>query len=174
MRGLSWPLSGPRTPGDALEASRANTRRLPRPPSLAASHHRGLLTPPLSVATAARGTGAPPGGSRHGRSAPPPWPAYTAATTWPSRSRLWARAVAGAGVRSRGASRSYNRPDTRPTAAATRLRPGTAEVTGSNPVFSTPRIKELEPIPSYMCALVSTQGSTEVPPNQLLHLIPTG
>src|SRR6266446_48373 len=94
MSGLSWPPSGPRTPGDALEASRANTRRLPRPPSLAASHHRGLLTPPLSVATAARGTGAPPGGSRHGRSAPPPWPAYTAATTWPSRSRLWARAVA--------------------------------------------------------------------------------
>src|SRR6266446_5014939 len=78
MSGLSWPPSGPRTPGDALEASRANTRRLPRPPSLAASHHRGLLTPPLSVATAARGTGAPPGGSRHGRSAPPPWPAYTA------------------------------------------------------------------------------------------------
>ena len=42
-----------------------------RPPPIAVSHHHGVLIPPLAVATAARGTGAPPGGSRYGRSAPP-------------------------------------------------------------------------------------------------------
>jgi hypothetical protein len=53
-RGLSWHPSGPLTLGDALEAGRADARRLLRPPPLAASHHYGLLTPPLAVATVAR------------------------------------------------------------------------------------------------------------------------
>ena len=39
MRGLAWPPSGPLTPGDALDASRVDARRLLRPPPLAASHH---------------------------------------------------------------------------------------------------------------------------------------
>src|SRR5215813_1867183 len=47
----------PSPPGDALEAVRADTRRLPRPPSRAASHHRGWLIPPLAGAMAARATG---------------------------------------------------------------------------------------------------------------------
>ena len=53
-RGLSWHPSGPLTLGDALEAGRADARRLLRPPPLAASHHYGLLTPRLAVATVAR------------------------------------------------------------------------------------------------------------------------
>src|SRR2546429_468202 len=58
MRGLSWPPSGPLTPGDALEAGRVDARRWFRPPPLAASHHPGLLTPLLAAATAARGRAA--------------------------------------------------------------------------------------------------------------------
>src|SRR6266571_9245014 len=38
-RGSSWPPSGPPTPGDALDAGRADARRLLRSPPLAASHH---------------------------------------------------------------------------------------------------------------------------------------
>jgi len=38
-RGLSWPPSGPLTPGDALDAGRVDARRLLRPPPLAVSHH---------------------------------------------------------------------------------------------------------------------------------------
>ena len=49
MRGLSWPPSSPLTPGDALEASRVDARRLLKSPPLAVSHH-SLLTPPLAVA----------------------------------------------------------------------------------------------------------------------------
>src|SRR6266478_7418967 len=45
MRGLSWPLSGPRTPGDALDAGRVDARRLLRPPPLAASHHPACSHP---------------------------------------------------------------------------------------------------------------------------------
>src|SRR6266446_1750441 len=59
-RGSSWPLSGPLPAGDALETVRVDTRRLPRPPSRAAAHHRGWLIPPLAGAMAARGTAAPP------------------------------------------------------------------------------------------------------------------
>jgi hypothetical protein len=86
-RGLSWHPSRLLTPGDALEVSRVDAPRQLRPPPLAASHHHGWLTPPLVGATAARGTGAPPGGSRHGRSALLPWRACRAAPAWPSRSR---------------------------------------------------------------------------------------
>src|SRR2546427_3320389 len=125
-RALMASQSSPLSPSDALDAGHADARRHLRLSSLAASHHHGGLTAPRAAATAAPDSPAPRVSSRHGPSIPPPWPAYTAATTWPSRSRWWARAVAGAGVRSRGASRSYNRPDTRPTAAATRLRPCTA------------------------------------------------
>jgi hypothetical protein len=38
MSGLSWPLSGPLTPGHALEACRVDTRRHLRSPHRTASH----------------------------------------------------------------------------------------------------------------------------------------
>src|SRR6266478_9839040 len=126
MRGLSRHPSGPLPPVDVLEAGRVDAHRLLRPPPLAASHHHGLLTPPLAAATAARDTAVPPARSRRDRSAPPPWLASRAATAEPSRSRWWARAVAGAGVSSRGASKNCRSSGRRPTAAATRLRPCTA------------------------------------------------
>src|SRR2546428_7975100 len=72
-RGLSWPPSSPLTPGDALEASRVDARRLLRSPRLAASHHHGVLTPPRVVATAARDTAAPLLRSTRDRSIRPPW-----------------------------------------------------------------------------------------------------
>src|SRR4029453_18034243 len=93
MRELSWPLSGPLPPGDALKAGRADTRCRLRLPVLAASHHCGLLIPPLTGATAARGTGAPPGGSIGDQSTPPPSLAYRAATSWPSRCPRWVQAA---------------------------------------------------------------------------------
>jgi len=65
--GPSWPLSSPHPPGDALAAGCADARRLLRPASLTASHHRGVLTPLLAVATAARERAAPHAASRHGR-----------------------------------------------------------------------------------------------------------
>ena len=63
MRGLSWPPSGPLPPGDALKAGRVDTPT-PRPLTVT---RRSLscplfLAPALVVATAARGTAAPPGG----------------------------------------------------------------------------------------------------------------
>jgi hypothetical protein len=39
--GPLWPLSGPFTPGDALETSRVDARRLLRLPPPVASHHHG-------------------------------------------------------------------------------------------------------------------------------------
>ena len=39
IRGASWPLSGRLIPGDALDAGRADARRLLRPPHHAASHY---------------------------------------------------------------------------------------------------------------------------------------
>jgi hypothetical protein len=125
-RGLSWPPSGPLSPGDALDAGRADARRRLRPASLAASHHHGWLTPPLVVATAAPERAAPHVASRHGPSIPPPWPAFRAATVWPSRCRWWARAAAGAGVSSRGASRNCSNNGTGRAAAATPPHPCTA------------------------------------------------
>jgi hypothetical protein len=44
-RGLSGPPSGPLTPGDDLDAGRADTRHPLRPPPLTASHHRLAHTP---------------------------------------------------------------------------------------------------------------------------------
>src|SRR5215831_12619529 len=117
MRGLARPPSGPLPPVDVLAASRVDAHRLLRPPPLAAAHHHWLLTPPRAAATAARGTAAPHAGSRHGPSSPPPWPAYTAATPWPSPCRWWAPVGATADVRSRGASRNGRSNDTRPPAA---------------------------------------------------------
>ncbi len=54
--GLPWPSSSPLNPGDALAASRVDARRLLRAPPLAVSHYPYVLTDPLAVATAARGT----------------------------------------------------------------------------------------------------------------------
>src|SRR6266567_7028496 len=45
MRGLSWHPSGPLTPVDALEAGRADARRLRRPPHLATSHDPACSPP---------------------------------------------------------------------------------------------------------------------------------
>src|SRR5207245_138836 len=66
-RGPSWLPSAPLSPGDALDAGRADTRRPLRPPPLTSSHHRGWLTPLLAVATAGRERAAPHAASRHGR-----------------------------------------------------------------------------------------------------------
>src|SRR5882672_4148063 len=49
----------PSLPGDALAAGCADARRLRRPTALTASHHRGVLTPLLAVATAGRESAAP-------------------------------------------------------------------------------------------------------------------
>ena len=57
--GPTWRHSGPLHRDDALDAGRADTRRLLRPPSLAPSHHHGVLTDPLAGATAARERVAP-------------------------------------------------------------------------------------------------------------------
>ena len=125
-RGLSCHPSGPLTPMDALEAGRADARRLLGPPHLAAPHEPCLLTPPLAAATAARERAGLLANSRHGPSTPPPSRACTAATAWSSRSRGWTRAGAGAGIRSRGANRSCSNNGRRPPAVVTRLRPCTA------------------------------------------------
>src|SRR6266571_360639 len=93
-RGLSWPPSGPLSPGDALDAGHADARRPLRRSSRAASHHHGWLTPPRVVATAAPETAAPRAASRRDRSDLLPWPAYKAATSWLSPSRWSAGAVA--------------------------------------------------------------------------------
>ena len=125
-RGLLWHPSGPLPPGDGRDSSRADTRRPLRPPPLTASHHRGMLTPcwlrPRRDAKEQHLTQRPDmvGEARR------PWRACTAATAWLSRSRGWIRAVAGAGVRSRGANRNYSSNGRQPPAAAARLRPCTA------------------------------------------------
>jgi len=120
--GPLWCPSGPLHGDDALEAGRAGTRRHLRSPPVAVSHRYGVLIPPLAGAMAARATAASRVASRPGRAAPPPWPASRAATASPSRSRRWARAVAGGDVSSRGASRNCKSSATRPPAAATLLR----------------------------------------------------
>src|SRR6266571_4326639 len=108
MRGLSRPPSGHLSPVDALDAGRADARRLLRPPPLTASHHHGVLTPLRAAATAARGTGAPRAASRHGRSIPPPWLVSGAASVWRSRCRASARTGARADGGWHAASRSYS------------------------------------------------------------------
>src|SRR6516164_3969487 len=100
MRGLSRHPSGPLPPVDVLAAGRVDARRLLRPPPLAAAHHHCLLTPPLAVATAARGTAAPRAVSRHARSGQRPSLASEAATAWPSPCPWWVPAAARAGVSS--------------------------------------------------------------------------
>jgi hypothetical protein len=67
-------------PVDALAAGCADARRLRRLPSFAASHHYGVLTPLLAVATAGRERATLHAASTHGRSGPPPSPASVAAT----------------------------------------------------------------------------------------------
>jgi hypothetical protein len=119
----SWPPSGPLTPGDALEASRVDARRLLRSPPLAASHPHGVLTPPRAGATAAPERAAPRAGSRHGRSVQRPWRASAAASAWPSPCRVSAQAGAGVGVHWREVSRNYSTRDTRPAAGVCRLHP---------------------------------------------------
>src|SRR5215470_14061992 len=83
-RGLSWPPSGPLTPGDAFDPGRADVRRLLRPPHRAASHHHSLLTPLLAAATVAPDTATPRARSTPDPSVPPPWLACRVATVWTS------------------------------------------------------------------------------------------
>src|SRR5713101_7232102 len=106
MRGLSGHPSGPLSSVDALEAGRTDTRRLLRPSSLAASDHRCLLTDPLAVAMAARGTAGLLARSRHDRSTQRPSRAYEVATAWPSPSPWSAQAAARAGGGWHGANRN--------------------------------------------------------------------
>ena len=122
-RGLSWPPSGPLSPGDALATSRVNASHPLRSPPVVVSHHHGVLIPPLAGATAARGTGAPHGGSRHGRSAPPPWPASGTATAWPRRGRGWAREAVRAGGSCYEASRSCRSSGTKTADGTSRPHP---------------------------------------------------
>ena len=122
-RGLSWPPSGPVTPGDALKTSRADT---PPPRQLTATR-RALsstlfLTPPRVVATAAPGRAAPRGASRHGPSIPPPAPASEAAMAWRSPSHGAAGAVATARVSWREANSNCRPCDPTPTASVRRPR----------------------------------------------------
>jgi hypothetical protein len=122
-RGLSCHPSGPLTPVDALEAGRADARRLLGPPHLAAPHEHCLLTPPLAAATAARERAGLLANSRHGPSTPPPSWACTAATAWPTLCHGWAGAAAAAGARRREGGRNCNTHGTRRAAAARRPRP---------------------------------------------------
>src|SRR5713101_6552985 len=120
MRGLSGHPSGPLTSADALDAGRADTRRLLRPSSLAASDHRCLLIPPLAVATGVRERVVLLASSRHGPSIPPPWRASGAASVWLSPCRASAQAGAAGGVSWRAVSRNYSTRDTSPAADASR------------------------------------------------------
>src|SRR6266850_1284630 len=85
-----------------------------------------LLTPLLAAATAARESAGLRAGSRRGQSAPPPWPAYRAASVWLSPSRWSAAAAAGPGVSCYEASKNCNTRGTQPTAAASPPLPCTA------------------------------------------------
>src|SRR6266481_3794048 len=85
-----------------------------------------LLTPLLAAATAARERAGLRAGSRRGQSAPPPWPAYRAASVWLSPSRWSAAAAAGPGVSCYEASKNCNTRGTQPTAAASPPLPCTA------------------------------------------------
>src|SRR5262245_52183610 len=75
-----------------------------------------LLTAPVAAARVARETTTLLAMSRHGRSVPPPWPVYRAASVSLSPSRWSAGGEATVGVRPHGASKSCGTPDTRPTA----------------------------------------------------------
>src|SRR6266852_1806590 len=118
-----WHHGGPLNRVDVLEAGRTNARRLLRPPPFAVPHYHFLLTDPLAAATAGRETTAPHAASRHDRSSPLPWLASAAATTWPSRCRWWARAVATVGVSWHVGGKSYSTCDIKPAAGVRRPRP---------------------------------------------------
>src|SRR5262249_41510564 len=105
------PPSGLLTSGDALNAGRVDTRRPPRRPPRAASHHDGLLTPPLAVAMAARERARLRASSRHGPSIPLPWLASGAASIWVSRCRWSVRVGATADVSWHEANRNYSTSD---------------------------------------------------------------
>jgi hypothetical protein len=125
-RGLSWPPSGPLSPGEAVEASRVDAPRRLRPPPLAASHHPGWLTTPRAAATAVPETAAPRVASRRDPSAQRPWRASVAASAWPSLCHASAQPGAEGGVSSRAVSKNYSTRDTRPAAGVRRPRPCTA------------------------------------------------
>jgi hypothetical protein len=117
-RGKTAPPSGPAWRHsvllhhhDALEAGRADARRLLRLPPCAA-FPLGLLTPLLAVATAAPDTARLLSGSRQARSTRRPSLAYRDAMASRSPSRWWAGAEGAPGVRRHAGGRSYHRPGT--------------------------------------------------------------
>ena len=85
-----------------------------------------LLTAPVAAAMVARETTTLLATSRHGRSVPPPWPVYRAASVSLSPSRWSAGAAATVGVRPHAASKSCGTSDTRPTGGVRPLRLCTA------------------------------------------------
>ena len=133
-RGLSWPPSGPLTPGDALEASRVDARRLLRSPPLAASHPYGILTPPRAGATAAHGSTAPRAASRRDPSVQRPWPVSVTASAWRSHGHGWAGAAATVGANWHAGGKNYSTCDTTPAAGVNLVRLCTA----SSPVARPP------------------------------------
>ena len=122
-RGSSGHLSGPRSPGDALDAGRADARRLLRRPLRTASPFLCLLTPPLAVATGAPDTARPRAGSRHDRSTRPPSLAYRGASASRSPCHWWGGAGGGVRVSSYEVDKSCDPSGITPAAGVTRPRP---------------------------------------------------
>jgi hypothetical protein len=117
-RELSWPPSGPLSPGDALAAGPPDTRHRLRSPPCALSHHHSLLTDLGAAARAAHGRAAPRAASRPGPSVQRPWRASAAASVWLSRCPWSVRVGATADVSWHGANRNCSTPDTRQVVAA--------------------------------------------------------
>src|SRR6266516_2456384 len=82
-----------------------------------------LLTYPLGVGTAARGTATPHAATPPDRSVPPPSLAFQAASVWLSPSPWSAAAAAGPGVSCYEASKNCHTRGTQLTAAASPPRP---------------------------------------------------
>jgi hypothetical protein len=81
-----------------------------------------LLRPSGAAATVARASAALLAASTHGRSRPPPSPAYRAATPWPSLGRGSAPASLMAGANSRAATQSADTLGRAPVADPSRRR----------------------------------------------------
>src|SRR5262249_23153992 len=124
-RELSWPPSGPLSPGDALAAGRPATRHRLRSPPCALSPHHSLLTDLRAAARVAHGRAAPRAASRRGPSVPRPWRASAAASVWRSRCPWSVRVGATVDVSWHGANRNCSILDTIQAAAATPPRPYT-------------------------------------------------
>src|SRR5215470_16961737 len=85
-----------------------------------------LLRPSAAGATAVPETSTLLSASRRGQSIPPPSPAYTAATPWPSRYHWWPQEPATADASWSGAGRNCRTLDTHSTAGVSHPRPDRA------------------------------------------------